>query len=81
MTERLTPNGTNTNINNVPIHEMPDFQAALDDYRKVLKEIDVPLADIERVTNEIQSKPTRRQGNKFINLVHVIGRGNKPKAF
>ena len=76
----VIPRGENSNNNSVPIHKMPDFQAALKDYRRVLEENNVPLPDIERVTKQIQSNPTRRSGNHFINLVNGITREKNPKA-
>ena len=81
MKERLILNRANTNNNSVPIHEMPDFQAAIDDYKRVLQESKVPPTDIERVTKGIQSNQTRQRSNDFINLVNGIGRAKKTKTF
>lgn len=78
MKEQLTR--VRININSVPIHKMPDFQAALTDYRRILKENKVPLPDIERLTDKIQLNPTRRRSNHFINLVNNITRARKPKT-
>jgi len=75
MKEQLGPDIAGTSNNNVPIHKMPDFDAALKDYREVLKKNRVPLPDIERVTEQIQSNPTRKRANDFMNLVNGIARG------
>jgi len=81
MKEQLGPDIAGTSNNNVPIHEMPDFQAAIDDYKRVLQESKVPPTDIERVTKEIQSNPTRKKANDFMNLVNGIAREEKTKKF
>ena len=81
MKEQLGPDIAGTNNNSVPIHEMPDFQAALSDYRKVLQESSVPPTDIDRVTRKIQSNPTRRKANDFMNLVNDITRAKETRTF
>ena len=77
MKEQLGPDIAGTSNNNVPIHKMPDFDAALKDYRRVLEENGVPRTDIDRITKQIKSRPTRKSGNYFINFVNGISRSQK----
>jgi hypothetical protein len=79
MKERRTSEVSTREINSTPIHKMPDFQAAIVDYTKILEESNVPHTDIARITNEIKSNPTRRQSNNFINFVHGISRKKPSK--
>lgn len=56
----------------IPIQKMPDFNAAISDYGKILGERLVPPQDISRIEAEIrETNKTRRDGNRFIN--HVTG--------
>ena len=61
----------------IPIQKMPDFNAAISDYAKILGEqCLVPPQDISRMEAEIRKgNKTREAGNRFINHVAGLKRG------
>mgnify|MGYP001590152910 CR=1 FL=1 len=68
----------------MPVHDMADFTAALEDYKVLLGTLQVPPPDIARavdfaIENVTTTPHPRRVGNGFINLVSSLSKapGNK----
>lgn len=61
----------------IRVQQMPDFNAAIKDYAKILGErCLVPPQDISRMEAEIRKgNKTREHGNRFINQVNDLKKG------
>ena len=68
-----------TTARSIPVHDMPDFTAALIAYKAILEELLVPPQDVDKavdvtIENITTTSHKRRDGNKFLNLVNSLSR-------
>lgn len=57
------------------VQEMPDFNAAMRDYKDILHASSLPLEDVLSAEKRIlKNNRTRKDGNRFINLVNELSR-------
>src|SRR3989344_8806502 len=76
--------GNNGNgVRSIPVHDMPDFTAALEGYRELLTKCDVTPQDADKAVDRsidriAASSHKRRDGNRFINFVNDLSKNSLP---
>ena len=69
-------------MRSIPVQQMPDFEAALNNYREILAHAKVDSESIAKNVHAVRANNiTRKSGNLFINNVNQVSRRLLPNKF